>query len=453
MMEYIRRVLRRGDDAGAAMVTTMLVGAVLTALGIVAVDVSLANLKNAGRDRLAGIALDTSESGVAQAVEYIKSGAYAELACSPTCGSNPWGNSANPKVVTLPDGRKYKVWIKIVQPFAPPTHKTARFQIFSEGTAGEGPGLRKVELTVDAKPFDFPIGIYADTFENAGDGNVHTAHMFSKGCIINRNAIVFGSSTDPQTGQTSNTDPFYGAPPAAHSAEFITVDNQMSNCRQERSIHAASPCHTSYPGDQDRAGSSVSAFPACSSVVLGGSTSSFTLADLSATYNYTARGLSAAQYAALKSKAKAQGNYWTNSTLGSYKPPCVNSCPAGKVPTPNGVLYFEISSSTTLGNEFSQISEFSRQHCGSRSLVIVVEGGNATINSNVSLTTAMFVPDGRLKFNGGAAIEGTVFAKYIDKFNGTANFYLDPCFMGNFPGGLFDITPVRFRENDRPTTP
>lgn len=448
-MSFFRRLVR-SDDTGAAMVTTILVAAVLTALGIVAIDVSLANLKNAGRDRVAGIALDTSESGVAQAIEYLKSGAYAEVSCSPACTSNPWGNSTNPQVVAMPDGRQYKVWIQIVQPFAPPTYKTATFKIHSIGTAGTGPGSRTVEVTVEAKPFDFPIGIYADTFENAGDASVHTAHMFSKGCIVNRDAIIFGPGTDPQTGMTSEVDPFYGYKPAAHSADHIIEDNQLSQCGATRSIHRTSACHTSYPGDQDKAGGSVSAFPACSSVVMGGTTSAFGLAELSAVYNYSARGLTAAQYAALKSKAVSQGNYWDNSTLGGYKPPCVTSCPVGKTPTPNGVLYFKVSSSTTLGNEFSQITDFARSHCGSRSLVIVVEGGNATMNSNASLTAAMFVPDGTLKYNGGAVLEGTIFAKYIDKFNGTANFHLDQCFINNFPGGLFDVTPVRFREVDRP---
>jgi hypothetical protein len=448
-MSFFRRVVRRGDDAGAAMVTTILVAAVLTALGIVAVDVSLANLKNAGRDRVAGIALDTSESGVAQAIEYLKSGAYAEIACSPSCTSNAWGNSTSPKLVTLDNGRQYQVWIQIVQPFAPPAYKTARFKIHSIGTAGQGPGSRTVEVTVDAKPFDFPMGIYADQFENAGDASVHTAHMFSKGCIVNRDAIVFGPGTDPQTGVTSTVDPFYGAPPAAHSADYIIEDNQLSQCGANKSIHRLSACNTTYPGDQDKSGGSVSAFPACADVVLGGTSSQFGLAELSATYNYSSRGLSAAQYTALKAKAVSQGNYWTNSTLGSYKPPCVTSCSSGKTPTPNGVLYFKVSSSTTLGNEFSQIADFTRSHCGSRSLIIVVEGGNATLNSNTNLTAAVFVPDGSLKYNGGAVLEGTVFAKYIDKFNGTANFHLDQCFINNFPGGLFDVTPVRFREVDR----
>ena len=59
------------------------------------------------------------------------------------------------------------------------------------------------------------------------------------------------------------------------------------------------------------------------------------------------------------------------------------------------------------------------------------------------------MPDGNLKYNGGAILDGTVFARRIDKFTGTADFFLDQCFISNFPGGLFDVTPTRFREVDR----
>jgi hypothetical protein len=450
-MNPIRRLIERSrDDSGAAMITTLLVGAVLTALGVVAVDVSISNLQNAGRDRVGGIALDTSESGVAQAIEYIKNGGGALIACAPSCSTNPWGNRDNPQTVTLPNGRQYKVWIQQVQGFAPPTYKTATYKIYSLGTAGNGPGARSVEMTITAKPFTFPIGLYADNFEDAGDGTVHSEQMFSKGCITKRSHINFGPSTDPETGAVSTVDPFYGYPPAAHSASYITDDN--STCTNGSSVHTPNDCNTSYPGDQDAAGGSVVSVSACASKVMGGTTSLFTTADLNATYGYQARGLTTTQYASLKSKAISQGNYWTDATLGSFVPPCVDLCPAGKTPTPNGVVYFKVAAGTTIDNEFKEIEEFTRATCGQRSLVIVIEGGEAHINSKIDITSALFVPDGNLQFNGGASIEGTIFAKTVNKFNGTADFYLDPCFIRNFPGGLFDVTPVRFREVDRPAT-
>ncbi len=459
-MTLIRKLLARSTcqqstsrgDAGAAMITTILVSAVLAGLGIAIVDISLSNIQNAGRDRLGGRALATSESGVAQAIEYIKTEGVGGLYCSPNCPSNPWGNETNPQTVTLTNGRQYKVWIKVVQNFAPPVYKTGTYRIYSQGTAGQGPGLRNVEMTISATPFTFPIGLYADTYDDAGAGSVHTEHMFSRGCIINRNAISFGPSTDPQTGVTSSVDPYYGYPPAAHSANYIVTANQPSACNQGKSIHAgagpANDCHASYKSDQDAAGGSISG-TACADVTMGNTSSFFDVAALDASYGYTARGLTQAQYAALRAKAESQGNYWTNATLGSYVAPCVDSCPPGKAPTPNGVLYFRVSAGTVIQNELDAIKEFTRSQCGTRSLVIVVEGGDVHVNKGVDITTALFVPDGNLQFNGQGTIEGTVFAKTVQKFNGTADFYLDQCFINNFPGGLFDVTPVRFHEVDR----
>jgi hypothetical protein len=42
-----------------------------------------------------------------------------------------------------------------------------------------------------------------------------------------------------------------------------------------------------------------------------------------------------------------------------------------------------------------------------------------------------------------------LYAKTIDKFNGTADFYLDPCWLNNIPGGILDVTPTNFHEVDR----
>ncbi len=453
-MSTLRNLLRRSrDESGAAMITTLLVTAVLAGLGMAILDVSLNNLQNAGRDRLGGTALGTSESGVAQAIEYIKSNGIAGLNCSPSCTSNAWGNSTSPKTVSLPNGRQYKVWIEAIQAYNPPLYKNGTYKIHSLGTAGAGPGSRSVEVTVTAKPFSFPIGVYADSFADAGDGSVHTQHLFSKGCIINRNAIEFlSTSTDPQTGETVTNDPFYGYPPAAHSADYITEKNQASSCNNSNSIHKTDKCNATYPADQDLAGDNVTS-TACASVVIGGVTSKFDTDELNKVFGYTARGLTNSQYAALKTKAQSQGNFWTDATLGSFVQPCATTatCPAGKSATPNGVLYFKVSAGTVISNELKKIatSDFVRSTCGSQSLVIVVEGGSLHLNSNTEVTAAVFVPDGTLRFNGGATIEGTVFAKNIDKFNGTADFFLDPCFLRNFPGGLIDVTPTHFREVDR----
>src|SRR4051812_37641261 len=118
MMNRLRR-----DDRGVAMVTSLLVISVLTALGITVTQVALNNLSNAGRDRLATGALGAAESGVTRAIAYINRNNTNALRCSPSCTSNAWGNSTTPQSVSLPDGRTAKVWIEKVQEYAPPSYK------------------------------------------------------------------------------------------------------------------------------------------------------------------------------------------------------------------------------------------------------------------------------------------------------------------------------------------
>src|SRR5687768_14467852 len=153
------RAVQRGD-AGAALMTVLMAGAVMTASALVMVNISLTNLRNAGRDRVATGAMGAAEGGIAEAVNYLETHIAGVLACSPTCASNPWGNAANPAELTYPDGGTANVWIEVVQAFNPPAVKVATYKIHSTGTTGTGPGLRVLEQTVTGKPLSIPIGVY-----------------------------------------------------------------------------------------------------------------------------------------------------------------------------------------------------------------------------------------------------------------------------------------------------
>ena len=101
------RAAARGDD-GVALMTVILAGAVLTALAMVAATVSLNNLRNAGRDRVAGGALGAAEAGLAEAVSYLSTATAYELVCSPNCVGNPWGNASTPQTIVSPDGNQWR---------------------------------------------------------------------------------------------------------------------------------------------------------------------------------------------------------------------------------------------------------------------------------------------------------------------------------------------------------
>lgn len=445
MMNRIRR-----DERGVAMITALLVVSVLTALGITVTQVALNNLSNAGRDRVGAGALGAAEAGVTRAIAYINKTNTQALRCSPSCLSNPWGNSTTPQSITLPDNRTAKVWIEKVQEYAPPSYKTGVYKIHSVGTTGPvaaSPGQRSLEVTVEVKPMGFPLGIFThQKINNGGTGTVTSESVLSDSCIDSRDHL-----------NMSAIDSYYGIPSAAHSTRYITsanlsyCDNDLNNVRvsDNKAIHKASigTCNTTYPYDQDGAPLG-GAFPAVSTCTTAAnqytSSSAFDLPTLQGDpYNYLPRGLTDAQYALLKARAQALGTYYTTT-----------SPPAWPVATTvsNPVLYFKVPAGqeVSIQTDLNSYVWTSDPTCASDhpAVVIVVEGGDLRLNSSASLSGAIFVPDGTLTYNGGATLVGTMFANNLT-FSGNATVGLNDCYAKSTPGGVLEIKPTHFREVDR----
>lgn len=435
------------SETGSAMVVTLLVMAVLTGLGAVVFNVGFNNLQNTGRDRLAGGAHGASEGGIAQALAFIRSEGTGTLKCDdpPVIGTDCsllWGKN-NPKVINLSNGRQYSVWIQRISAMNPPTTKSGTYRIHSTGTAGVGPGKRDIQVTVIVKPLSYPIGVYADSISDAGTPQVRRESVFSQACITQRDKMTF-----------EGMDKYHGIPAAAHSTEYITNSNNTCAAGDSRNIHAPKPpatnpgvCNPSFPNDQDKQGGDLTA-TTCYNALGYPKTSFFDLNALK-TYGYQyPRGLSDGEYAALKSKAQEQGTYYTTTGFTNPSEPPAYS---------NAVYYFNLKNQTSGSNTVNIQNEFEEfrndPYCGQRSIVIVVEGGNLHINAGADLVGAVFVPDGNYRGNGNHKIIGTLFARTIDKLNGTADFSLEgktaSCFFDNFPGSLLDVSTTRFREVDR----
>lgn len=430
------------------MVTVLLVTAVLTALGMTVTSVALSNLGNAGRDRVAGGALGAAEAGVTRAISWIQAHNTNALSCSPSCGANAWGNSSSPSTVSLPDGREASVWIEPIQPYAPPAYKVGVYKIHSIGTAGSGPGKRTLEVTVEVKPMQFPLGIFTkDMLDNQGTGSVFQESILSEQCIDSRDKLSI-----------SGMDAYYGIPAAAHSTSYITERNEPGACNtnlaqvranDNRAIHRQSVgyCNSTYPYDQDSAplGGTFPSGSSCLSAANQYTTSSaFDLATLKADpYNYLPRGLTDQQFALLKARAQAAGTYYTTPSPTSWPDASTQS---------NPVLYFKIASNqeVAIQTELSSYAWSSDPSCVNEhpTVVIIVEGGGLRLNSNARISGAVFVPDGSMTYNGGAELVGTVFAKQL-KFTGNASVSLNECYTKSTPGGVMDVRPIRFREVDR----
>jgi hypothetical protein len=444
MMERIRR-----DERGVAMITALLVTAVLTALGLTVTQVAVSNLSNAGRDRVSGGAFGAAEAGVTRAIAYINKNNTQALSCWPCTSLTSWGNPDHPQVVSLPDGRTAKVYIHPIQPYAPPLYKVGVYRIRSVGNAGTGPGQRTIEVDVQVRPMAFPLGIFTkNKINNGGTGTVYSESVLSEACIDSRDHLTF-----------VGTDPYYGIPAAAHSAKYITnsnvnggCDNDLTNVynRDNKAIHRASVghCNATYPFDQDNAplGGTFPSGSACSTGP-GGYTSSsslFTLEMLKADpYNYLPRGLTDAQYALLKARAQALGTYYTTSAPPSW-PSALN--------TTNPVIYFKIPAGqeVSIQTDLNSYAWTADAGCGAvhPAAIIVVEGGDLRLNSNANVSGAIFVPDGSLTYNGGAQLVGTVFTKQLN-MSGNSSITLNDCYAKSTPGGILEIKPVRFREVDR----
>jgi hypothetical protein len=431
-MTIMSRIRRRVEgDSGAALMMVLMAGAILTASALVVVNLSLTNLQNAGRDRVAGGAMGAAEGALAEGVNYLETHLAGSVNCSPACATNTWGNASSPTQLTFPDGGTASVWIEVLQAFNPPAAKVATYKIHAVGRSGTGPGQRVLEQTVTGKPLSIPIGVYATNITMNGTPQTFQESVFSKNCIGGRNQMTFGTQPDA----------YFGITPAAHSTQWIYENNGSCSATNNKNIHKAGPCNTTYPNDQDAQGAAVAS--PCLPV---DGTSRFTQSDLDG----YGKGLNDDELANLRAQAQAQGNYWTSGT--SWTPP-------NAATTPNAVIFFDLPASgptatVTIQNELDSYAWDGQCATTPKTLIIVVNNttsgnGGATVNSNVALAGALFVQHGTLQFNGTATWTGTIWADTIEQWNGNATSQLTSCFLQNLPGGLMSVKSTRFREVDR----
>lgn len=454
MFDRLRRVAK--GESGMAMMTTVMVMAVLTGFGVTISMVSINNSQNAGRDRQAGEALNLAEGGVAQAVEYIRGYGVSALTCfettyatnpsDPSCeNAAPWGNPnpAKSQRVVFGPHQHYRVWIGAIQAPSLLTNFVGRYRVHSEGLSGGGPGARRIEVDLSVKPFSFPLGIFGDDITAGGNIVVTNESIFAKNCVNQREKIRFGSALDIA----------HGIPPAVHSAQYINYATNGCSANDRTNIHDPKPrgsgvCYSGSPPishaqfDQDRLGGPLAGTPCAGA---GGAYPQTSLFDETAlkSYGYQAGGLSKAEYDALRSRAVSMGTY--------FKTP-VNPglTEAWAVENPNAVLFYDLSNTGgTVSLQQSDIPGFNSTQCGRRSIVIVVLNGDLDFNGGVDVVGSLFVPQGTIKGNGGAKLIGTVFARRLDSITGGFDSSLQSCFFDAFPGGLYNVTPSRFAEVDR----
>lgn len=471
----------RTSDRGSGMILTLLVMALVVALGATATSVSIGNLRGSTSANQAGTALDAAEAGVAQAITHIRTYGTRNLRCNiTTCTGNPW-SPTNPVSADVAGGGR---WTAYIEPVPPNTaSQPGKFRIHSTGTAG-GPAQRIIETEVTVAPIDLPKAIFGRTINLVGDVNVQNMSVFSTGCVYKRGHLEF---PDLDNGlATADLDLAYGTPPGVHSSQIITESNGSGQfcSNTAKPIHnsllgALGICNTTYPYDQDRLGGSfvggllnlvpIPLLPAVCSALIGVDayvprdldgdgvadvTGSFIRDDkaLFASFGIKRPALTASEIEQLRVTAQAQGNYY--ETTNGWSLPTA----------PHSVLFFDLekagSNRTVDLDPLRNSALFSRAKldatsplCLDASLLIVIVGGDAKLASNTQLAASIYLgsgaPYGKLhKANGTADHIGMMYADTLE-MTGTLNVKLDTCYLENPPPALFSVTPGTYRELDR----
>lgn len=453
-------------DRGSAMILVLLVMTLVTAMTSTIAVVTINNLQGSWRSRQAGAALGAADAGISQAVQYLQNNGTRDLSCSPTCTSNAWGNSTTPAAVTMSGsaGQSYKVWIEAVAPY--PTNDPGLYRVRSTGSAS-GAASRSVVADINVTSGAVPRGIFAKSVTGGGDAEVQRESVFTTGCVFQRSKIEMA---------TGELDAAYGIPIAVHSSQIITdsVGSGTTCPTTKKPIHkqgtATKACNTDYPYDQDKFGSLLTVGDGCYNAQMSGTGA---WAKYYQTYDTNGDGskdvssllqsetdlfkifgfessLTPTMLSSLKQTATAQGNYWTDSA-GWTSPDEAHA-----------VMFFDLAASDYGGTvDLNDITGFGRDGnlsstdpgCPSKSLTIVIEGGNAKLNSNQDLFASLFLtgssPIGQVtKGTGTASFIGTIYADTINLV-GTIDISLDSCFLSNGNPALASVAVASYREDDR----
>jgi hypothetical protein len=342
----MRRLSPPTGDAGVALITVVLMAALLVGLGIAVTATTVNNLNGAGRDRAATGALGVAEAGVADAIGYLSTKGTAAIC--PTC-TGLWNVSSPGPVTRTYSTGSAVVSIMEVAKYAPPTTRAGRYLIRSVATTPDSrPGKRTVEQLVEITPLSFPMGVYVNGHLSLnGQVKIQQESVFSSSCVDSRNKLTFSNGPSG-----SNIDPYNRIPAGVHSVSYI-VDAQRTNCTYSDAasakvgdnavIHKTSTCSETYPYDQDgsplggvfTSGTCLAKTTGYGDYDLKGS--EFSDEVMRNVYGFKPRGLTDDEYATLKAKAKAAGTYFGPSDTIVW--PTASTNPANHGYSP--VIYIE----------------------------------------------------------------------------------------------------------------
>nr|MBA2601492.1 pilus assembly PilX N-terminal domain-containing protein [Actinomycetota bacterium] len=473
----------RDNEKGVAMVTVLLVGAVLTVAATTASFVAIQDLRASTDDRKASSALAYAEAGIDRIISLIRRG---DMTWADFKGSGCAGYTMVERSGEIGDiGGRYDAKILRFNPtasgtnrFAPaaaacpasipsPRHDAAQYFVV-ESTGRQPQAKRVVRQVIKVSALGLPIGVYGQSFELNGTPNIQTVSVISDGDIVGRGKLAFVGS-----------DPYYkmgdfwpslsattGAPAAAHTLGAIYP--KLNSASQEHSgtgfplncvaNDAAGATQGQSQWDQSGAGGTISTSTPCAGQSIAPPpTSKFTRADFERVAPKPA--LSDQDYLTLKDAAKTTGIYCYVPTTGSKT--CTKQGVALSV---NANFNIGDGDLTGLGKSFVMYVEFQDPSkamttnevkwganlgpCGTESAVLIVRNGSWRMESNSVINGVLLLPEGNIDSQGSFNFIGTIIAKSV-AMNGGGTFTLNQCWLDNMPGPFLDVTPTAWSEVDR----
>lgn len=496
---------RLRSEAGVAMVTVLLVGAVMTVVSSGAAYVTIREFQSGQSDRKASEALAFAESGVDRLLLELRRNPklnwnrVSEAGCKYEPVALPKGN--------LGDQRSYEAYLTVYHPDLagaarlPALHTWTKDgdawnaswndgatlctdttrpgpepggpqvpQYFAITATGEHPtATRVVRQVVRIGARGFPVGLYAESVDvQGGHPTAKNVSLVTPGDVVSRENLSFtGTDAYYKLGDFWEGESMsIAAPAAVHARGSIYCKKQQ--CDNDLLEHP-DPLNCAFDNgqsqwDQSGGGASLSGLAKCP--LWTGSPagpppySSFSEADLARAAPKPR--LTEQDYANLKESAKEFGLYCAVDATYVCTTPSGPYSTNGNIQSVPGVgnnyvAYFDFPSS---GDPFSpqrtiqwkaEVAPCNLDPTLTHSVIIVVRYGSVSLTGGGTVVGAFFAPEGEISLRGTGSdvkIEGSAIAKKFD-FGGNAQIELTDCWVKNLPIGYLGVTPETFSEVDR----
>lgn len=491
------------DQRGVAMVTVLLIAAVMTVVASTATFLTVQELRSGSDDRQAGRALAYGEAGIDRMISAIKGG---ELTWNGLLLSGCHGNTPIRRRGTVATGsfvvEASPVNCPLTPTSVPPPFEEQRIRLISQGTGTNA--ARRVEQVVSVVQGGLPIGVFAFSYAAVGgfgDGEFTNLSLITPGNVTGRDKLetvgcdvwytqdqFYGNGlTERFPGDgTTPCDPTKHLPAAVHAGGEIRCDS-ASTCN--RASHPAiehtepgldgivgngdeelnctandGPKNSAWDGSFNGALEADMPATTCASPNVGRAPKSkFTPGD--ALDLAPKPDLTEDDYDNMKGAAQATGIYCSlvGGQIRCLKRGtllCANCSVIGDndltgLP-PNYFVYLDFPTppTGTLPGALpaltfnADLGECSLDPDDNRTTVLVARNGSVNLGANKQISGAILAREGRVDVAGGALVHGTIIASEL-RFQGSSDFLMDKCAINNLVSPFFSVAAVSWRELDR----